>query len=133
MRPFIRPEVDQVEIHRVALREIRVSDLVFIKLGGRFNIRRVYEIDGEEVYMIGDADVRPEGPYPIHAIVGIATDIYRKGKPIPCTSPSMRSLVRFWGSLRPLRLWMRGARLKFPNLSISQMTAKTQTSVNPES
>ena len=103
MHPFLRRGVDRAEIFRVAAGDIRVSDIVFVKHGGGYTLRRVCKIDGNGFYVTGDAWTHPDGPYCKGDIAGKVTSIYRKEKRVLCSSPVMRALVLAWRVARPVR------------------------------
>ena len=103
MYPFIRREIDRVEIFRVAARDIKAYDIVLVRHSGGYMIRRVYKIDDDDIYVIGDAEVAPAGPYSRNDIAGKVTVIIRKGKRVKCSSVVIRLLVFVWGIMRPLR------------------------------
>ena len=120
MYPFIRYGVDSVEIFRVSVRDIKVSDIILVKHGGGYVLRRVYKIADDDFYAIGDAEAAPNGPYSKSDIAGKVTVIFRKGKRIPCSSPAMRILVFVWGLLRPLRPAMIHIYRKLHNLDMKK-------------
>lgn len=105
MRPFIRDQIDRVEIHKLCegteiLREIVLCE----RYPDDFAMHRVIKVEDDQFYIVGDAQYTVEGPIKKEKIVGIVKAIYRKNKRISSKSIFYKILVYVWMFLRPYRV-----------------------------
>ena len=126
MYPFLRHQVDKVEIFRVSTKEISVSDIVLIKIDKDYRLHRVCKIGTEDYFAIADASATSEGPYKISSIIGRVSAIYRKEKCIPCSSAVMCCCVFLWRMLRRFRPLIIKTYLKFRLRSIKNEQIKRE-------
>ena len=102
MYPFIRGG-DKVEIYKADVRGLKLSDIILVRHSDGYLIRRVYRIDGDDIYVIGDAEAATIGPINKNNIIGRVTTVIRNEKRIPCLSPGVRVLTFAWGVNRLMR------------------------------
>ena len=99
MLPFIRDGRDRVVLRR--LDEIAVGDIVLMHTGGRYVLHRVIGIDGEQITLMGDGNLKSVEQGTRAEIVGTVTEIIR---------PDGRSIRpgkgRLWRALKPVRRYI---------------------------
>jgi len=80
MLPFLAPSRDTVHLKKPD-RELRRGDIVlYQRENGRYILHRVYKIEGERVWFVGDAQDTVEGPLSRDCILAYAVYAVRKGK-----------------------------------------------------
>ena len=99
MLPFIRGGRDRVVLRKQD--EIAVGDIVLMYTGGRYILHRIIEIDGEQVTLMGDGNLKGVEHGTRADIIGTVTEIIR---------PDGRSIQpgtgRFWRTLKPFRRYI---------------------------
>ena len=99
MLPFIRGGRDRVVLRKQD--EIAVGDIVLMYTGGRHILHRIIEIDGEQVTLMGDGNLKGVEHGTRADIIGTVTEIIR---------PDGRSIQpgtgRFWRTLKPFRRYI---------------------------
>lgn len=106
MLPFIHGGRDSVELVRDGV--VNVNDAVLAKIdNGRYVLHRIIRIDGDDVTLMGDGNVRGTEHCRIGNISGRVLFIVRKnGKRIDCSAPAFARKVRIWRRLLPLRRYL---------------------------
>lgn len=66
-------------------------------------LHRIWKVKDRGIYLVGDNQKEIEGPLKQEQILGIATEIIRKGKHISVKNPIYKLLTGFWLVLRPMR------------------------------
>ena len=80
MSPFLCHERDWIYFTRPD-RALRRGDMVFYQRDtGQYVMHRIYQIRGEEYYMLGDAQTCVEGPLRREQIFALIVQVKRKGK-----------------------------------------------------
>jgi hypothetical protein len=99
MLPFIRGGRDRVVLRKQD--EIAVGDIVLIHIGGRYILHRVIGINGEQITLMGDGNLKSVEHGTRAEIIGTVTEIIR---------PDGRSVKpgtgRFWRFLKPFRRYI---------------------------
>ena len=108
MYPFIRHNRDMVTLAGAAFKDIRVSDIVLAYRGRqrKYILHRIVKKTKHGFFMVGDAQVNLDGPYPTDALIGVVTEIHRIGKDGGETTIAgvlYKALVRLWLLIRPFR------------------------------
>ena len=99
MLPFIRDGRDRVVLRRKE--ELAVGDIVLMHTGGRYVLHRVIEIDGEQVTLMGDGNLKGVEHGTRAEIIGTVTEIIR-----PDGHNIRPGKGRFWRVLKPVRRYI---------------------------
>ncbi|MBE6127696.1 MAG: hypothetical protein E7185_00320 [Erysipelotrichaceae bacterium] len=96
MMPFIYPGRDEVVISPM-YKELRKYDIILFrsKETGVLTLHRIVDIDGKMYYVCGDNQYRLE-PVDKEQVLGVVTEIIRKGKRINTEAPVYRSLAKLY-------------------------------------
>lgn len=98
MLPLIRGDRDSVELHRED--SVRENDIVLARLtGGQYVLHRVIAIDGENVTLMGDGNIRGTEHCRLGDICGTALFVVR--------TDDTKVDVRSAGALRRASMWRR--------------------------
>lgn len=80
------------------------NDIVLYKIeSGIYVLHRVYRINKNGIYILGDACIDIEGPFQRHDILASADYIIRKGRIIDRENRLYLLLVNMWTLARPIR------------------------------
>lgn len=83
MLPFIRGEVDRVKLHQPG--SLRVGDIVLAYFENRYVLHRIVAINGDEITLMGDGNLKGTEQGPRKNVVGkvveIITPDHRQHKP----------------------------------------------------
>ena len=103
MCPFIVGGRDEVVLSSPPPR-FKKGDVVWYRReNGIHVLHRIYRIQKQQYYMVGDNQTEIEGPLKQNQILGIVTQIYRKNKAIDCNSHWYRWVSLLWLWIRPFR------------------------------
>ena len=103
MSPFLCQERDWIYFTRPD-RALRRGDMVFYQRDtGQYVMHRIYQIRGEEYYMLGDAQTCVEGPLRREQIFALIVQVKRKGKILRPGNFWWEFFGRVWIRMRPLR------------------------------
>lgn len=109
MSPFIRSNIDCVELVKRQYKQIRKLDIVLIQReSGEYILHRIAIKTGNEFYIVGDSQIELEGPLKPSQIIAVTTGIWRGNKYIDATNYIYRLLVYFWMLFRRNRHIIRG-------------------------
>lgn len=112
MYPFLAHKRDTVLVKQ-AVRPFHKGEIVFYKRPcGQYVMHRIIRIDGEKVYLVGDAQTVVEGPLPDSCIFGEIIAAERKGKWIRKGNLRWDFFAGPWLVLRPLRRCILAVRRK---------------------
>lgn len=104
MYPFLRENLDMVELTRAGFSRIKKGDIVLIqRLNGEFVLHRVIKKNPSNLYIIGDAQQWLEGPILENQLMAIAINIRRDNKIVSCNNRLLKALVCLWFIARPIR------------------------------
>lgn len=98
MLPFIRGERDSVVMLRRPT--VAVGDIVLARVSSGFVMHRVFAIDGENLTLMGDGNVRGTETCRRDDVLGTVTAIIRDGQSCPPGDG------RFWRTLLPIRRYL---------------------------
>lgn len=103
MYPFIVGGRDTIELSSPG--DIMKGDIVAacIPPGGEYMLHRVYKVNGDDVTLMGDANLVAVEKCRRSDVVAKAIAIVRNGRRIPLSSRRERLAAAAWIALRPLR------------------------------
>lgn len=104
MLPFIIGDRDSVEMEKPS-GELAVGDIVLAEIiPGRWVIHRIFEINGDEVILMGDGNVRGTEKCRTENVHGhILYVVTPSGNKIDCRTPRSMRRARLWRRLLPVR------------------------------
>ena len=80
MSPFLSHERDVIYFKKPD-RNLKKGDMVFYqRKSGRYIMHRIWKVDGNQYYLVGDAQREIEGPIERNQIFALITKAKRKGK-----------------------------------------------------
>lgn len=80
MLPFLAPGRDSVKIKAID-RPLKRGDIVFYRrMDGKYVLHRIYRINGDEMWLVGDAQDDVEGPLSVDCAFAYVTEARRKNK-----------------------------------------------------
>ncbi len=102
MEPLLRHRASRVVVRRTD-RPLKPGDLpLYRRPDGTFILHRIISADDRYYYTRGDNRCGLE-QVPREWVLGVVTEIYRKGRHFSVTHPLYRSYVALWNGLYPLR------------------------------
>ena len=103
MNPFLADKRDAVLAKRPE-RDLKRGDIVLYKRrNGQYILHRIWRVNREGYYMVGDAQTEIEGPIKQDQIIGLVEKIRRKGKWIDETDFLWKLFEKIWIRILPLR------------------------------
>lgn len=106
MLPFIRGDRDSVRLQKKD--SLEIGDIVLVNLGNRYILHRIIAIDGDNVTLMGDGNVKGTESCRKENVCGTVTGIQRDGK---MRNPGKG---RLWGRLLPVRRYLLAIRRRLP-------------------
>lgn len=106
MRPFLEDGRDKALLTRVG--ELHVGDPVLAFIDHqRYVLHRIVKIEGNNMMLLGDGNLRPEHCKTTDAVASII-GFYRKGRSKfdPITGKKWKTYSWIWMRLRPVRRWL---------------------------
>lgn len=104
MSPFLRSEVDSVELAAADFNTLNQGDIVLIRrTTGEYILHRVFEKNNNYFSILGDAQTTPEGPIYKEQLLATVTSIWRGDVSIQCSSLVWKTLGIFWINVLTLR------------------------------
>lgn len=104
MYPFLRPDIDRVELRQVNFTDIKRGDIVLIlRKDGAYVLHRVLCKTANEFFIIGDNQKWIEGPLEPGQLVATTASIWRQNKNIDCNNRIWRFFSAIWLGIIPLR------------------------------
>lgn len=100
MLPFIRNGRDEVVLTRL-VRPAEIGDILLVKIGDRFIMHRVFEVDGDALTLMGDGNVYGKEHCGYSDVIGLVTEIRKAGGRI--VKPGKG---KAWRLLRPFRRYI---------------------------
>lgn len=80
MAPFLIHERDYIHFKKPDRPLVRGDMVFYQRKNGQFIMHRIFKVDGEDFYMVGDAQQEIEGPIERQQIFALVTRVRRKGK-----------------------------------------------------
>lgn len=103
MAPFLVHQRDSIYFEKPT-KELRRGDMVFYKRSsGQYIMHRIYKVNSDGYYMLGDAQTAVEGPLKEEQIFAVVTKVKRKGKWIGPENFWWKFYARVWIKVLPLR------------------------------
>ena len=107
MLPFIRGEVDKVLLQRVPQSQLKVGDIALACVGERYVMHRIIALDGDQVTLMGDGNLKATEHCVIDDIKAKATHVVSANeKSHDLYTPRRQWAAKVWYSLRPLRRYL---------------------------
>ncbi len=104
MHPFLREDLDRVELSPVFFDGISRADIVLIKrVNGQYVLHRVFRKEKGSFYIVGDAQQWIEGPLNPHQLVAVVTAVWRGNRKIEVNNCWWKFLSVLWLWLLPFR------------------------------
>lgn len=104
MYPFLRENIDSVELEQASFSNIKTGDIVLIlRNNGQYIMHRIVKKESSCFYIVGDAQQSVEGPLDTNQLVAIIVAVWRRDKRIECTNFWWRLLSKCWIILVPFR------------------------------
>lgn len=104
MYPFLRNEIDSVEMSKGDFSSISRGDIVLIRrTDGAYVMHRVLKKERDCFYIVGDAQQWIEGPLIPEQLIAVVPSVWRKEKHISCSNSCWRALSWFWLLVLPVR------------------------------
>lgn len=106
MYPVIVPGRDYVYIDKADFDKLKRGDVILYKRPApdlRYVLHRVYKVNADGVYTVGDNQSAIEGPLKKDSVIGIMTAMERKGRRIGAESFMYRFVTGIWLAMRPVR------------------------------
>ena len=108
MSPFLIHQRDRVFFEKPA-RPLKAGDIAFYQRSdGRYVMHRIYKINSDGYFMVGDAQNVIEGPLRREQIFAVITACERKGKRISSGDFWWEFFEKVWIRMVPLRHGIRG-------------------------
>lgn len=103
MLPFIRGSRDSVALRK--LETLEVGDIVLAEIRkGVYVLHRVFELDGDDVTLMGDGNLRGVEKCRRSDVAGTALKVLKDGvKEVDCRGPKAMRKARIWRRIRPFR------------------------------
>ena len=100
MLPFIKNGRDSVVLSKLH-RPLDVGDIILVKIGQRFIMHRVFALDGDNVTLMGDGNIRGKEYCYVSDVIGIVTEIHKESGRV--VKPGKG---RLWRLLLPFRRYL---------------------------
>ena len=104
MLPWLRGGRDDVILVPAGNRRWGTGDIVLVRdPRGRFILHRVVRRADGRVWVLGDAQTRPEGPWSEAGVEALVDRVVLRGREIDMRSFPARVFATAWGAARPFR------------------------------
>lgn len=104
MYPFLRDNKDSVELAKCSFSDVKTGDIILIqRWDSTYVLHRVILKGKSSVYILGDAQRRPEGPIDRNQILAKVDSVWRCSKKISAKNIIWRILTFLWFMLFPFR------------------------------
>lgn len=105
MLPFIVGGRDSVTLKKEE--KLKVGDIALARIRkGFFVLHRITAIEGGNITMMGDGNIKGYENCSREDVLGIAVKIIRNGKEVDCRTASHFFKARIWRSLLPVRRYL---------------------------
>ena len=105
MRPFLEHERDRVILD--APTDLKVGDAVLAEITpDHYVLHRIIAIEGEQVTLMGDGNVRGTESCRLSDVAGIVTHYLRPGRTLLASDPTLQRRIRLWRRLLPIRRYL---------------------------
>ncbi len=105
MRPFLEHQRDKVLLVKPA--GLNIGDAVLAEISpGHFVLHRIIELDGEQVTLMGDGNVRGTEHCTRADVAGVVREYIRPKRTILASDPRLIRRIRLWRKLLPVRRYL---------------------------
>ena len=106
MRPFLEHLRDRVKL--APWQELHVGDAILAEIApGHFVLHRIINIDGNNITLMGDGNIRGIEHCTMDHVCGVVTEYLRPaGHVLLASDPSLRRRIRLWRRLLPIRRYL---------------------------
>ena len=106
MRPFLEHERDKVILTPVK-RPLQVADAILAEISpGHYVLHRIIDIQGEDITMMGDGNIRGVEHCKVKDVRGLVTHYIRPKRTIPASDEKLQRNIRLWRRLLPIRRYL---------------------------
>jgi phage repressor protein C with HTH and peptisase S24 domain len=103
MEPFLHNQRDRVLLRKL-IRPLKNGDIVFYqRKTGQYVLHRIFKKKPEGYYLIGDNQLKLEGPIEENAIFAVVTEVERNGRWFSVETISWTTACGVWRMLYPVR------------------------------
>ena len=103
MTPFLRNQRDRVLLKKPS-GDFKVGDIVFYqRKTGQYVLHRIYKVQSDGYYMMGDYQIDLEGPIEADSIFAVVTDVERNERWVSVKTFPWKSASSLWRLLYPVR------------------------------
>ncbi len=100
MLPFIKGDRDSVVLTKPS-KPFEVGDIVLAKAGGRYIMHRVFSVEGNDLTLMGDGNIRGTESCASSDVIGLVTEIHKENGKV--VKPGKGAL---WRTLIPFRRYI---------------------------
>ena len=100
MLPFIKGDRDSVVLTKPA-KPFEVGDIVLAKVGGRYIMHRIFSVEGNDLTLMGDGNIRGTESCASSDVIGLVTEIHKENGKV--VKPGKGAL---WRTLMPFRRYI---------------------------
>jgi len=106
MRPFLEHLRDRVKL--APWQELHVGDAILAEIApGHFVLHRIINIDGNNITLMGDGNIRGTEHCTMDNVCGVVTEYLRPaGHVLLASDPSLHRRIRLWRRLLPIRRYL---------------------------
>lgn len=106
MRPFLEHLRDRVKL--APWKELNVGDAILAEIApGHFVLHRIIEIDGKNITLMGDGNIRGTEHCTFDNVCGVVTEYIRPaGHVLLATDTKLQRRIRLWRRLLPIRRYL---------------------------
>ena len=106
MRPFLEHERDKVILAPVR-EPLRVADAVLAEIApGHYVLHRIIEIQGEQLTLMGDGNIRGTESCTVRDVRGVVTHYIRPRRTLLASDRKLQRRIRIWRRLLPVRRYL---------------------------
>jgi signal peptidase len=104
MMPFLRENIDSIELSGVTFRELYFGQIPLIKRdNGQYILHRLVWKKRNSFYIAGDAQNWVEGPLRPEQLIAVVTKVWRENRPVSPSSVLWQTMSFFWWLRLPAR------------------------------
>ena len=105
MRPFLDNSRHKVRLAQVG--QLAVGDAIMAEVNsGVFVLHRIIAIEGDNITLMGDGNVRGTEKCTKDDVIGVVTHYIYEKKTVPATDKCLQRKVRIWRKLLPVRRYL---------------------------
>lgn len=106
MRPFLEHERDKVILTQVT-QPLKVADAILAEVTpGHYVLHRIIDIQGENITMMGDGNLRGVEHCTTHDVRGLVTHYIRPNRTLLASDVKLQKRIRQWRKLLPVRRFL---------------------------